>query len=146
MALAVPGQLSCVDLISCVDADAQQPQPAGEVAGDLSEGAGLTMRQGRTNWVTPRLRLASPLLSSLKHSPSERRFQRRPSPRVRPAVRSSPPSTRSKAVSFLLLDASVLRKFIGRQVGVGDYLFLAWFITAIAMIGGAFGTSLEGDE
>ncbi|MEE1671321.1 hypothetical protein RCR19_38395 [Streptomyces sp. WAC07094] len=61
-------------------------------------------------------------------------------------VRSSPPSTRSKAVSFLLLDASVLRKFIGRQVGVGDYLFLAWFITAIAMIGRAFGTSLEGDE
>ncbi|MEV6742013.1 hypothetical protein AB0N14_36015 [Streptomyces sp. NPDC051104] len=50
------------------------------------------------------------------------------------------------AVSFLLLDASVLRKFIGRQVGVGDYLFLAWFITAIAMIGGAFGTGLEGDE
>ncbi|MEU6548089.1 hypothetical protein [Streptomyces sp. NPDC046859] len=50
------------------------------------------------------------------------------------------------AVSFLLLDASVLRKFIGRQVGVGDYLFLAWFITAIGMIGGAFGTSLEGDE
>ncbi|MFF8941794.1 hypothetical protein ACF1A5_05830 [Streptomyces sp. NPDC014864] len=50
------------------------------------------------------------------------------------------------AVSFLLLDASVLRKFIGRQVDVGDYLFLAWFITAIAMIGGAFGTSLEGDE
>ncbi|MFE5033890.1 hypothetical protein [Streptomyces sp. NPDC056683] len=50
------------------------------------------------------------------------------------------------AVSFLLLDASVLGKFIGRQVGVGDYLFLAWFITAIAMIGGAFGTGLEGDE
>jgi hypothetical protein len=50
------------------------------------------------------------------------------------------------AVSFLLLDASVLRKFTGRQVGVGDYLFLACFITTIAMIGGAFGTSLEADE
>ncbi|MGW0674267.1 hypothetical protein [Streptomyces sp. NPDC002767] len=50
------------------------------------------------------------------------------------------------AVSFLLLDASVLGKFIGRQVGVGDHLFLAWFITAIAMIGGAFGTGLEGAE
>ncbi|MFC9635246.1 hypothetical protein ACFTY8_39890 [Streptomyces mirabilis] len=50
------------------------------------------------------------------------------------------------AVSFLLLDSSVLTKFMGRSVGVGDYLNLAWFITAIAMIGGAFGTSLETDE
>lgn len=50
------------------------------------------------------------------------------------------------AVSFLLLDASVLHKFIGRPVGAGDYLYLAWFITAIAMVGGAFGTSLETDD
>ncbi|MFF1640811.1 hypothetical protein ACFVXA_24930 [Streptomyces sp. NPDC058246] len=50
------------------------------------------------------------------------------------------------AVSFLPLDASVLGKFIGGQVGVGDYLFPAWFITAIAMIGEAFDTGLEGAE
>ncbi|WP_055489186.1 hypothetical protein [Streptomyces sp. TP-A0356] len=50
------------------------------------------------------------------------------------------------AVSFLLLEPSVLRKFVGRPVVAGDYLFLCWFITSIAMIGGAFGTGLEGDE
>jgi heme exporter protein D len=50
------------------------------------------------------------------------------------------------AVSFLLLAAAVLQKTIGRPVGPGDYVFLAWFITAIAMVGGAFGTSLETDD
>ncbi|MEU0968666.1 hypothetical protein ABZ357_25795 [Streptomyces sp. NPDC005917] len=50
------------------------------------------------------------------------------------------------AVSFLLLAASVLQKFIGRPVGAGDYIYLAWFITAIALVGGAFGTSLETDD
>ncbi|MEU6096971.1 hypothetical protein [Streptomyces sp. NPDC047079] len=50
------------------------------------------------------------------------------------------------AVSFLLLAASVLQKFIGRPVGAGDYIYLSWFITAIAMVGGAFGSSLETDD
>ncbi|WP_333761095.1 hypothetical protein [Streptomyces sp. IBSBF 2390] len=49
-------------------------------------------------------------------------------------------------VSFLLLAPSVLRTFVGRQVGVGDYFFLARVVTAIAMTGGGLGTSLEGDH
>ncbi|MES4889639.1 hypothetical protein [Streptomyces sp. NPDC096012] len=50
------------------------------------------------------------------------------------------------AVSFLLLAPSVLHKFIGRPVGADDYAYLAWFITAIALVGGAFGSSLETDD
>ncbi|MFD8372239.1 hypothetical protein ACFV2Z_15915 [Streptomyces sp. NPDC059688] len=49
-------------------------------------------------------------------------------------------------VSFLLPAPSVLRTFVGRQVGVGDYFFLARVVTAIAMTGGGLGTSLEGDH
>ncbi|WP_405668853.1 hypothetical protein OG379_36210 [Streptomyces sp. NBC_01166] len=46
------------------------------------------------------------------------------------------------------LEVRRLRRRVRQAVAdvVGDYLFLAWFITAITMIGGAFGTSLEGDE
>ncbi|MEV6781603.1 hypothetical protein [Streptomyces sp. NPDC051098] len=47
------------------------------------------------------------------------------------------------AVSFLLLTTPALQRFTGRPAGADDYVSLAWFITSIAMVGGAFGTSLE---
>ncbi|MFE9768205.1 hypothetical protein ACFYPC_27430 [Streptomyces sp. NPDC005808] len=47
------------------------------------------------------------------------------------------------ALSFLVLDPAVFGKTIGRATHTGDYLYLAWFITSLSLVGGAFGTGLE---
>ncbi|MER7665844.1 MULTISPECIES: hypothetical protein [unclassified Streptomyces] len=51
------------------------------------------------------------------------------------------------AVSFLTLDRQVFSQSLGGgTVETGDYFYLAWFISSISMVGGAFGTGLEQDE
>jgi hypothetical protein len=46
-------------------------------------------------------------------------------------------------LSFLVLDPAVFSRTLGRHTRPGDYLYLTWFITSLAMIGGAFGSGLE---
>jgi hypothetical protein len=45
-----------------------------------------------------------------------------------------------------LLPSRVLRGALGRQVNWGDWVTIAWFVTSLATVGGAIGSSLESDE
>lgn len=45
----------------------------------------------------------------------------------------------------LVVTRSVLEQALGRRVGAGDYLTLAWFVASLATVGGALGTALESD-
>ena len=45
----------------------------------------------------------------------------------------------------LVITPELLTDRLGRDVGIGDYAVLAWFIASFATIGGAFGTALESD-
>jgi hypothetical protein len=46
----------------------------------------------------------------------------------------------------LVIAPSVFEHGLGRDVGVGDYLRLAWFVASLATVGGALGAALESDE
>ncbi|MGP4001394.1 hypothetical protein [Streptomyces sp. 8N706] len=50
------------------------------------------------------------------------------------------------AVAALLLVPSVLGGFLQEPAQAHDYVALSWFITSIAMVGGAFGSGLEEQE
>ena len=45
-----------------------------------------------------------------------------------------------------LLPSRVLRETLGHQVNWGDWVTIAWFVTSVATVGGAIGSSLESDE
>jgi hypothetical protein len=45
-----------------------------------------------------------------------------------------------------LLPSRVLRDALGHQVNWGDWVTIAWFVTSVATVGGAIGSSLESDE
>jgi hypothetical protein len=49
------------------------------------------------------------------------------------------------AVAALLLSPSVLGQVLTHRPTVTEYLALSWFVTSLAMIGGAFGSGLEDD-
>ncbi|MEV6793216.1 hypothetical protein AB0M87_14705 [Streptomyces sp. NPDC051320] len=46
-------------------------------------------------------------------------------------------------VSSLILAPPVLGKFIGHRATVYDYAVLAWLVSSVGMVGGAFGSGLE---
>jgi hypothetical protein len=54
--------------------------------------------------------------------------------------------------ALILLGASIVitpsffEQAVGRDVGVDDYLRLAWFVASLATVGGALGAALESDE
>lgn len=50
------------------------------------------------------------------------------------------------AVAALLLVPSVFGQILQQPAQAHDYVALSWFITSIAMVGGAFGSGLEEDE
>ena len=50
------------------------------------------------------------------------------------------------AAAELLLSSHALSTGLGRTVGAGDYLVLAWFTASLGTVGGAFGAGLESDE
>lgn len=45
----------------------------------------------------------------------------------------------------LVLDPNPLRATLGHDVGLPDYVRLAWFVSSLATVGGALGASLESD-
>ena len=44
-----------------------------------------------------------------------------------------------------LLPSSVLQGWLGQEIGPGDYLRLAWLVSALATVGGALGAAVEND-
>lgn len=48
--------------------------------------------------------------------------------------------------SPVLVPAQLLEQGIGRDVGVGDYVKLAWLTSSLATLGGALGAGLENDD
>jgi hypothetical protein len=48
--------------------------------------------------------------------------------------------------SPVLVPAQLLEQGIGRDVGVGDYVKLAWLTSSLATLGGALGAGLESDD
>ncbi len=46
----------------------------------------------------------------------------------------------------LVITPGLLSDALGRDVGLGDYATLAWFVTSLATIGGALGAVLESDQ
>ncbi len=45
----------------------------------------------------------------------------------------------------LMLDSAVLDRAVGHEVGLRDYVDLAWMIASLATVGGALGSALESD-
>jgi hypothetical protein len=48
--------------------------------------------------------------------------------------------------SPVLVPAPLLEQGVGRAVGVGDYVRLAWLTSSLATLGGALGAGLESDD
>lgn len=47
---------------------------------------------------------------------------------------------------WFVLDPGVLSSTVGKPVGAGDLVVIAWFVASAATVGGALGTGLESDE
>jgi hypothetical protein len=45
-----------------------------------------------------------------------------------------------------LIDAGFLEATLGRPVGLGDYLAIAWFATSVSFLAGAVGSGFEDEE
>ena len=50
------------------------------------------------------------------------------------------------ASAALVVDADVLARGLGHDVGLGDYVRIAWLTSSLATVGGALGAGLESDE
>ncbi|MEV6785749.1 hypothetical protein [Streptomyces sp. NPDC051098] len=48
-------------------------------------------------------------------------------------------------VTMLILNPSVLGKVVGQDATIHEYAALAWFVSSMGMVGGAFGSGLEDD-
>ena len=48
-------------------------------------------------------------------------------------------------ITLLILNSSVLGKVVGQHATIHDYAALAWFVSSMGMVGGAFGSGLEDD-